>query len=1070
MSQLPTGTVTLLLADVEGSTRLWESDSAAMTAAVARLDETLAEVIECHRGARPVEQGEGDSFVVAFARASDAVACALDLQLADLAPIKLRIGLHTGEVQLRDEGNYIGPAINRCARLRNLAHGGQTVLSQSTHDVVDDRVPADAWLLDLGTHRLRDLARPERVLQLCHPDLQVEFPALRSLDALPHNLPVQLTNFIGRDAELAELQSLLRETRLLTLTGAGGAGKTRLALQLGADILDAHRDGIWHADLSTITEPALLALVVVRAAGLPDQPAHEPVSLLVEHFRNGTVLLVLDNCEHLIAVCAELTETLLRACPSLTIVATSREPLGVAGEVTWRVPSLGLPDDDTSLRSEAMQLFEDRARHARPGFQITDGNFAAVAEICRRLDGIPLAIELAAARVRVLSPERIAKGLHDRFRLLAGGARTAMPRQQTLRASVDWSFNLLTQPERVLFRRLAVFAGSFDLDAAEVVGEGDPLEMHQVLDQLSLLVDKSLVVTDGSSGDTRYRLLETVRQFAMDHLADSGEAEGVRGRHRDHYLSVAERVHTSIVVGQPLAHARTLLPDWDNLRTAFRWSRDNSDAVDSLRISVSTYFLAAQGDTWREASGWLDEVLEDDSVTDAPPALRVRGLIASAHLIGVGSLDPRGPARADEAVAIARAIEDPILLGHALVGVGMACTYLDQERGEPALREAVALARQTQNEPLLKWALTWLGATVIGRDLVEARAVLEEGGADTWAACAMVMQGDLDDARATISRDRTGIEQLHGYLARGLVLIFSGEYEAAAICGKRLIEAALGFGLHLEAVHGDALLGLAALAVGDIGAARSATASDRGILSGPGQISGHWIGTIRAEAELADGNVDAARLAADQTIGRARAADIRYGLEWALRARARVALAEGEIESAEALAHEALTVAHELGDKMGVTEALELLALLSNGEHGTRLFGSAVACRTASGFVRFPIYTGACESSVAALRAELGDESFNRVFAEGAALSLEGAVAYAQRGRGERKRPAAGWASLTPAELDVVRLVGDGLANKEIAEKLFVSPRTVQAHLTHIYAKLGTSSRVQLAKEVARHG
>src|SRR5271154_7415659 len=533
VSELPTGTVTLLLADVEGSTRLWETQPDEMAVAVARLDQALSDVVVAHDGVRPVEQGEGDSFVAAFARASDAVACALELQRAPLAPIRLRIGVHTGEIQLRDEGNYAGPTINRTARLRDLGHGGQTLLSGVTEALVLDRLPDDAWLTDLGSHPLRDLPRPERVTQLCHPDLMNDFPPLRvSKAVVSQYLPVQLTSFVGREEELPQLRGLLAENRLVTLTGAGGGGKNRLATQIAAQLAGEFGDGVRYVDLAPITDPGLVPVTMARALGLPDQPGRSTMDTLTRFVADRHMLVVLDNCEHLLDASAALVEALLGAAPRLTLLATSREPIGVAGELSWRVPSLPLAD-------KAIELFSDRARHARHEFAVTDDNVAAVGEICRRLDGLPLAIELAAARVRALSLTEILETLHDRFRLLTGGGRTAVPRQQTLRASVDWSHALLSEPERMLFRRLAVFFGGFDLDAAQAIAGSSDMPRYQVIDMLTLLVDKSLVVADERRGRTRYRLLETVRQYASEKLGESGEAGDVRTRHRDHYTSMA---------------------------------------------------------------------------------------------------------------------------------------------------------------------------------------------------------------------------------------------------------------------------------------------------------------------------------------------------------------------------------------------------------------------------------------------------------------------------------------------------------------------------------------------------
>ena len=548
MSALPTGTVTLLLADVEGSTRLWETQPEAMKAAVERLDQTLSDAVAVHHGVRPVEQGEGDSFVIAFSRAADAVACALDLQRAPLAPIKLRIGVHTGDVNLRDEGNYIGPTINRTARLRDLAHGGQTVLSGATEPLVVDQLPADVTLTDLGVHPLRDLPRPERVVQLCHPDLHNDFPPLRTANAVAtEHLPVQLSSFIGRQAEMEGIREALADNRLVTLTGAGGAGKTRMAIQVATTVATEFADGVWYVDLASITNPEVVPLTAARALGLPDQRGQQTMDVLLRFIRDRQMLILLDNCEHLLDASAELIVAMLGACPALTLLATSREPIGVTGEVSWRMPSLSLAD-------EAIELFSDRARRTKPEFHVTADNTETVTEICRRLDGLPLAIELAAARVRALSPVEILDSLHDQFRLLTGGARTAVRRQQTLRASVDWSHALLSESEQALFRRLAAFHGGFDVDAAQaVVGDADA-ERYQVLDQLTLLVDKSLVVAEDTGHGTRYRLLETVRQYAQEKLHDSREGNDVRGRHRDHYTAMAALLAAPEDAGLPAAH------------------------------------------------------------------------------------------------------------------------------------------------------------------------------------------------------------------------------------------------------------------------------------------------------------------------------------------------------------------------------------------------------------------------------------------------------------------------------------------------------------------------------------
>jgi predicted ATPase/class 3 adenylate cyclase/DNA-binding CsgD family transcriptional regulator len=1075
VSGLPTGTVTLLLADVEGSTRLWETQSDEMTAAVARLDRTLGDVIAAHDGVRPIEQGEGDSFVVAFARATDAVACALDLQRAPLAPIRLRIGVHTGEIQLRDEGNYVGPTINRTARLRDLAHGGQTVLSGTAHDLVVDRLPADAWLNELGTHSLRDLPRPERVVQLCHPDIHNDFPALRTVSsAATHILPAQLTKFIGREAEMTQVRLLLAENRLVTLTGAGGSGKTRLAVQVAAQVADEFGDGIAYVDLAPITHRDLVSVAAARALGLPDQPGRSATETLVRFVGDRRLLIVLDNCEHLLDPCATLIDTLLAQCPALTILATSREPIGVGSEATWRIPSL-------SLDRESIDLFADRARKVRPDFGVTDDNTAAVTEICRRLDGMPLAIELAAARMRALSVDEIVDSLHDRFRLLTGGARTAVRRQQTLRASVDWSHALLTEPERVLFRRLAAFMGGFDLDAAEAVGGGGNVERYQVLDELTLLVDKSLVVAESASGPTRYRMLETVRQYALEKLGESGEADAVRTRHRDYYLSLA------IALDKPerANHERRLDQtehEIDNLRAAFAWSRENAGIAQALTLASSLQPLWLARGHIREGLAWLEA-----AIADAPPAERARALADKAMLeswMTAGSVD-----QAEEALTIAHEIGDPALLARALTANGCVRGHNANE-ARPYFAEALGLARSVDDAWRVSQILGWqaYGALMMG-DPRAALAAAEEGRgfADAigdrfvsrqcrWClGLAQLWRGELADSVAQFEKTAAEAEAAHDQLWGGMVrasqgwpLAYQGQTAAATTVVTMAIEASAEIrGMQLGYAYW--VLALAALAAGDVETAKHADglASPLMNLQPEAAMTGWY---LTAEIALAGGDIDEARRWAEDAV--AATPDRPAYATMALTARTRVAIAEGQSELAEDCAHQALGQSVAVESYLGVPDILECLAALAGtaGSHAEagRLFGAADAVRQRFGIVRFKVHDTDYNAAVATLREALGETAFESAWGEGTALSTDEAIAYTQRGRGERKRPSSGWASLTPTELDVVRLVSKGLANKEIADRLFISPRTVQTHLTHVYAKVGLTSRVQLAQEASR--
>jgi predicted ATPase/class 3 adenylate cyclase/DNA-binding CsgD family transcriptional regulator len=1079
---LPTGTVTLLLADVEGSTRMWQTQPDEMTAAIARFNQTVSEVIAAHGGVRPVEQGEGDSFVAAFARASDAVACALELQRAPLAPIRLRIGVHTGEVQLRDEGNYAGPTINRTARLRDLAHGGQTVLSGATEDMVVDRLPAGAWPIDLGTHPLRDLPRPERVVQLCHPDLRNDFPPLRTPKSVgAHNLPLHLTSFVGRGAQLTDVEKLLVDNRLVTLTGAGGAGKTRLAVEIAARIAAEFGDGAWYVDLAPITDPDLVPVTVARALGLPDQPGRSTMDTLLRFVGDRQLLVVLDNCEHLLDACAELVVALLGAAPRLTLLATSREPLGMSGEVTWRVPSLSLAD-------EAIELFADRARLARADFTMTDVNAAAVAEICRRLDGMPLAIELAAARVRVLSLAEILEGLRDRFRLLTGGARRAVRRQQTLRASVDWSHALLTEPERVLFRRLAVFLGGFDLDAAEAVGGSGAVERYQVLDQLSLLVDKSLVVADNTEGRMRYRLLETVRQYAAEKLGKSGEANSVRTRHRDHYTALAAQrdAPADRDYERLIERAETEI---DNLRAAFGWSRENSEVELALTLASSLQPLWQARGRLREGLVWFDAALADLDAQHAEVAaeVRARALADRAMLaIWVGAADSLD--QAQQALAIAREIDDPALLARALTACGLIAALVSAKVAEPYFAEAIGLTRALDD----RWRLSQLlgqqaNGAIFAGDWIAARAHAEEGRdlADAIGnrhlsrqcrfclGFAQLCQGDLADAAAQFGALVAEAQAAHDEVRRvgalafqGVVLAFQGDTGAARVAADAAIEAAAELG-GIYASAGYLALAAAALAAGDVATMRNATEAWPHLSALPQMAALQR--TYSAGAALAGGDLVVARRWAEEAVTTATG---QY-LSVALLARARVAIAQREPEQGERDAHDALACTAEVEAYLYIPDILECLAALASdaGSHreAARLFGAAHGIRQRMGAVRFKVWDAGHEASMAALRNAMGEKDFDAAWAEGSALSTEEANAYAQRGRGQGKRPTSGWASLTPTERDVVRLVSEGLGNKDIATRLFVSPRTVQTHLTHVYTKLGMTSRVQLAQEAARH-
>jgi predicted ATPase/class 3 adenylate cyclase len=646
----PTGTVTFLFTDIEGSTRMWERSPQAMQAALAHHDELLRRAIEKHGGY--VFKTVGDAFCCAFRTAPDALEAALEAQRlllkerwAESDPVRVRMALHMGAVEER-EGDYFGPPVNRVARLLSAAHGGQVLLSAATHEMVRDQLPAGMNLAELGEHRLKDLFRPERVFQLVSPDLPSEFPPLRTLDTYRNNLPLQPTPLIGREKEVSEVCNLVRgdETHLLTLTGPGGTGKTRLALQAAADLLDDFPDGTFFAPLATLSEAELFLSTVAETLGVRETGEQPLVESLKDYLHERQLLLVLDNFEQVLGAAPTVTELLAEA-PGLKVLATSRAPLGLYGEHVYPVPPLTLPDLkrppslERLTQYEAVGLFVERARALKPDFKVTNESAPAVAEICVRLDGLPLAIELAAARITMLPPKAMLQRLTSRLKLLTGGARDLPERQRTLRATIEWSYALLDEGEQLLFGRLAVFSGGRTLEAIEAIcdAEGDlPMD---AFDGVSSLLDKSLIrQEEGPNGEPRFVMLETVHEFAREKLGESAEAEQIKRVHAEYFLTLAEEANPELKGPDQLQWLERLEVEHDNMRTALSWALERREAEVVLRLGGALWWFWSVRGYHSEGRRWLEEVLAMDgrgSPESRAMALAGAGTLASEQ----GDLD-----------------------------------------------------------------------------------------------------------------------------------------------------------------------------------------------------------------------------------------------------------------------------------------------------------------------------------------------------------------------------------------------------------------------------------------------
>jgi predicted ATPase/class 3 adenylate cyclase len=888
MAELPSGTVTFLFTDIEGSTARWEGAPDAMRVALARHDALLRAAIAEHGG--HVVKTMGDAFHAAFGRARDALAAALDAQRRlqaepwdEIGGLRVRMALHTGAAEERD-GDYYGPPLNRAARLMSIGHGGQILLSEATYDLVRDVMPEGTSLVDLGEYLLKDLIRPERVFQLACPDLPTQFPPLRTLAPHPHNLPIQPTPLIGREREILAVGDLLTrdDVRLVTLTGPGGTGKTRLGLHVAAGLIDRFRDGAVFVGLAPIRDPDLVAPTIGRALGIHDLGNRPVLESLTTYLRDRRLVLLLDHFEQILPAAPVVAE-LLASCSSLRVLVTSRAPLHLRGELEFPVIPLALPAPgsqalaSTVATSPSVALFVQRATDVRPDFALTDEIAAPVAEICRRVDGLPLALELAAARVKVLTPEAMLARLERRLPLLTGGARDLPERQRTLRDTIDWSYELLDEAEQRLFRALSVFVGGSSLEAIEAVRDPDDALSMDVLDCVASLVDKSLVrQVDGPDREPRFTMLETVREFALEQLEANSETELACRRHAEYFLEFAELARSHLRGPRGAFWLNRFETEHDNLRAAIEWGQamtdrsneahDGDDAV--ARIELAARIAGAADWFWRlrghlrQGKECVDRLLVRAS---AGTTAHARALLVAGSLARQMGNQAEACLRTDEAVATWRALGD-----------------------RDRLAEALARAAEVQGR---------LGA------LDRARALVEE--------CLALS----DDIR------------------------HQGDFDHPIVC-------------------------------------------------------------VQALAAWAAGDLDWARPLFEQSLDIGRADGDLHTIQFALRYLGLLARQRGDVEQARTQYREALTLAREFGDHSCMLYELAGLAYLAvdveNAEGAARLLATVGRLHEVMG-VTLAMTSGAggFEESVAAVRIMLGETDFDAAWAEGRAMTLERAVAYA---------------------------------------------------------------------------
>ena len=960
----PAGTVTMLFTDIEASSDGVRTLGADKWEAVLERHTGIIREALASTGGFEV-RSEGDSFFAVFTSPSAALTAAAAMQRglseADWphqASVRVRMGLHTGEARPASAASgvdYVGFEVSRASRIAAAAHGGQVLVSDTTESLVRDLLSPGLTLRDLGEHRFKDLVRPQRIYQLVVDGLPESFPSLRSLDSTPNNLPTQTTTFIGRARELASAAELLDKTRLLTLTGPGGSGKTRLALHLAADLLDRYPDGVWLVELAPVTDPAGVGPTIAAAVHIAERPGLPVVDTISSSLRSRQLLLVLDNCEHLIAACADVANALLRSSPRLTVLATSREGLNIPGEALMPVPSLRVPDGDIlppldELRTyEAITLFVDRCSSFQPAFALTEDNAADVVRICRRLDGVPLALELAAARVRVLSVAQVATRLDDRFRLLTDGGRTVVARQQTLRALIDWSYDLLTERERALLRRLSIFVRGWTLDAAEAVCSGEGIEREAILELLAHLVDKSLVVRLDRGEAARYGMLETIREYCREKLVDSGEAPILRQRHFQHFFHYAVDTWLSPGSGVDMRGRSTGI-EYANMRAALEWIEAEPNSSDQELLLAGSLLTPNSG------QGRIGEV---------------RQILTAALARSDPAAKTLGRARALQAAAMLAALQG------------------DVQVAAPLAKEAVQLLRGLGHKRELAYALLSLArADASGSAMTESRALFEELG-DHWGvamllfitADAALERGDYDAARRGHIESLALFRQVgdlnlstNSLVSLGRIACVDGDYARA----RSLIEEALAIRRQPD-VGNPWTIAIALISLGEV---------------------------ARCEGDAARG---APSFKEALAYGRGLGDDLLV-VPWSLHNLGHVALQSGDLSAAAARFRESLVLRWPLGPSANVAAGLAGMAGVALREgrlmEAVTLFGAVDNLVASTHNLLPPADELVRRDDLAAIRMRLDDSAFDAAFREGHAAKFEdletmaNAVSHRVSGRG----------------------------------------------------------------------